>query len=148
MTHTRFCLYLMASLSRAKFIFSVCSPTGPSGSLFKITSNSCEPRVCSNKSTANSVHCLAMDSYSSLNSFSSLLKRLSSQLSSNAVNMGSLLDRQIRDGLTSARYAFMRDREWFKLSSTLLPLHSTQLQRISCGLAIRSPRSRRILRIS
>ena len=48
-----------------------------------------------------------------MNSFSSRLSRLSSTLSSNAVSIGSRLDSAISDGLASARYALMRDREYW-----------------------------------
>ena len=41
--------------------------------------------------------------YSLLNSCSANESRLSSQLNSNAVRMGSLLDKAIRDGLARAR---------------------------------------------
>ena len=64
--------------------------------------------------------------YSLLNSCSANDSRLSSQLSSNAVRIGSLLERAIRDGLANARYELMRDRECLKLSSCREYIHSSQ----------------------
>ena len=83
-----------------------------------------------------------------MNSFSSRLSRLSSTLSSNAVRIGSRLDSAISDGLASARYALMREREYWRLSSAARRTHSSQPQRASCGRGTASPRSSRTLTIS
>ena len=152
---TFFCLYLMASLSLARCIRSVptasavpAPDTGPLVSWLSIVSSSFDPLVWSSKAVAKVWHCLDKVSYSDLNSFSSRLSLFSSHESSNAVSIGSLLDNAISDGLAKARYALMRDREWFKRSSLVLVTHSVQLHLTSWGLAIRSPRSNRILMIS
>lgn len=54
-----------------------------------------------------------------LNSFSSLLNLFNSELSSKAVRIGSLEERQIKEGDANALKAFIRDCEWFKESSLL-----------------------------
>ena len=51
---------------------------------------------------------------------------LSSQLSSKAVRMGSLLERAISEGEASARYALIRDLECRRLSSFREMVHSSQ----------------------
>lgn len=61
-----------------------------------------------------------------LNSCSRKLRRLSSQESSNAVNIGSLDDNEIKLGLANALYAFIRDRECLNESSSREITHSSQ----------------------
>ncbi len=46
--------------------------------------------------------------------------------------MGSLLESDINDGLANALYAFIRDFEYFRLSSNLDTLHSLQIHLTSC----------------
>ena len=69
--------------------------------LSKIASSS-DPLVCSKSALAKSSHLLDNLSYSDLNSFSSLSNLFNSQLSSNAVKMGSLLDKAMSEGEAKA----------------------------------------------
>jgi hypothetical protein len=63
--------------------------------------------------------------YSSLNSFSILLSRLSSHDSSKAVSKGSLDDSNINEGDVSARYAVILDWECLRESISLDVTHSS-----------------------
>lgn len=154
---TFFCLYLMASFNRLSFILSVIGVSILGGSTvlhpgllswLRTISNSFDPRVWSNRSTAKSWHFLHRFSYSFLNSFSKLLNLRNSQLSSNAVNIGSLLDRAMRDGLAKARYALILDLECRRQSSWLSVKQCLQVQRRLWGFGILYPRSNNSLMIS
>lgn len=61
-----------------------------------------------------------------LNSCSRKLKRRNSHDNSNAVNIGSLDDNDIKLGLAKALYAFIRDRECLNESSKRDITHSSQ----------------------
>lgn len=61
-----------------------------------------------------------------LNSCSRKLSRRNSQDSSNAVNIGSFDESEIRLGLANARYAFIRERECLSESSKRAMTHSSQ----------------------
>lgn len=64
--------------------------------------------------------------YSFLNSDSIVLSLRSSQLSSKAVNSGSLEDKAIKDGEESALYALILACEWRSESCVLDMIHSSQ----------------------
>lgn len=66
-----------------------------------------------------------------LNSCSRKLSRLNSHDSSNAVNIGSFDDSEIRLGLANARYAFIRERECLSESSRREMTHSSQPHLVS-----------------
>ena len=68
---------------------------------------------------------LLLTLYSSLNSFSILLSRRNSQESSNAVNRGSLEDKDIKEGEVRARYALILDCECLNESVSLDDTHSS-----------------------